>query len=166
MAVPDILAPRWFLLPIYEMSRVNTCIEDKLSAMLNQMPILAASACVFRRSQVLLVKRGNALGRGLWSLPGGKIEADEQADASALRELLEETGISARLVGPVGNFEISIGPNHYSIACFAALHVSGEPQAASDAVDAKFIEVEDIDNYTLAPNTREAISASRILIRV
>ena len=130
------------------------------------MPIRAASACVFRGRQVLLVKRANAIGRGLWSLPGGKIEPGETADACALRELFEETGIGANLVGLVGNYDISAGIFHYTIACFAAWHLNGEPQAASDAMDAKFIAVEDINAYTLAPNTREAVSAACVLMRV
>ena len=134
--------------------------------MANQTLILAASACVFRGRQVLLVKRGNPLGRGLWSLPGGKIEPGETADACALREVLEETGMSVSLVGLVGNYDIAAGSLNYSIACFAARHLSGEPLAASDAVEAKFIEVEDINAYTLAPNTNEAVAAACILMRV
>ncbi len=132
----------------------------------NQTLILAASACVFRGCQVLLVKRGNPLGRGLWSLPGGKIEPGETAEACALREVFEETGISASLVGLVGNYEIAAGSIHYAIACFAGWHLNGEPHAASDAVDAKFIEIEDINTFTLAPNTGEAIEAACILMRV
>lgn len=132
----------------------------------NQMPIRAASTCVFRGRQVLLVKRANAIGRGLWSLPGGKIEPGETVDACALRELFEETGIGANLVGLVGNYNISAGIFHYTIACFAAWHLSGEPLAASDALDANFIAVEDINAYTLAPNTREAVAAACVLMRV
>lgn len=134
--------------------------------MQNQMPIRAASACVFRGRQVLLVQRGNALGRGLWSLPGGKIEPGETADACALRELLEETGVCARLVGLVGNYHIHSGLIQYSIACFAAWHLTGKPHAASDAVDARFVDVQDINEYSVASSTREAVSAACILMSV
>ena len=132
----------------------------------NQSPILAASTCVFRGREVLLVKRGQALGRGLWSLPGGKVEASETAESAALRELAEETGVTARVVGLAGSFTINAGRVFYAISCFAAEHVSGEPCAASDAADARFISLEAFGELPLAPNTREAIAAARALLRV
>ena len=59
----------------------------------NPRPIIkAASACVWRGDEVLLVQRASALGKGLWSLPGGKLEAGETLHAAAHRELREETG--------------------------------------------------------------------------
>ena len=57
-----------------------------------QRPILAASAVIFRGHRVLLVQRGQELGRGLWSLPGGKVEHGERTKAAASREVMEETG--------------------------------------------------------------------------
>lgn len=39
---------------------------------------------------------------GKWLPPGGHIEDNELPDDAALREMLEETGIRARLVGQVG----------------------------------------------------------------
>ena len=132
--------------------------------MANQSPILAASACVFRGREVLLVKRGQALGRGLWSLPGGKIETGEGAEAAALRELAEETGVIARVIGLAGDYTIDAGQVHYAISCFAALHMSGEPHAASDAAEAKFVAVDRIAELPLAPNTVEAITAARALL--
>ena len=132
----------------------------------NQSPILAASTCVFRGCEVLLVKRGQALGRGLWSLPGGKVEAGETAESAALRELAEETGVTARVVGLVGDYTINAGQVIYAISCFAAEHVSGEPCAASDAADAKFVSLERIDELPLAPKTIEAIAAARALLMV
>ncbi|MDR3083343.1 MAG: NUDIX domain-containing protein [Streptomyces sp.] len=35
--------------------------------------------------------------RGMWELPGGRIETGEVAQVSAVRELAEETGLTARL---------------------------------------------------------------------
>ena len=44
--------------------------------------------------ELLLVERNHPPFQGRWALPGGFIEMDEPLQASALRELLEETGIS------------------------------------------------------------------------
>jgi len=42
---------------------------------------------------IALVRRGNAPARGLWSLPGGRVEADEDPAAAVVREMAEETGM-------------------------------------------------------------------------
>jgi ADP-ribose pyrophosphatase YjhB (NUDIX family) len=43
----------------------------------------------------LLVRRGKDPNRGMWSLPGGKIEPGEGTMEAARRELLEETGLAS-----------------------------------------------------------------------
>ena len=40
---------------------------------------------------------------GVWALPKGLIAQGEQADATALREIAEETGIQGRLVRKLGD---------------------------------------------------------------
>jgi len=44
---------------------------------------------------VLLVKRTEPPAVGAWSVPAGYLEADEPAPAAAIRELNEETGLTA-----------------------------------------------------------------------
>ncbi len=56
---------------------------------------IALVACWNTQQQLLLLKRkAGAHGAGLWSLPGGKLEANESALQAAVRELGEETGLS------------------------------------------------------------------------
>ena len=58
-------------------------------------PTVAVGAIVFDdRGRVLLVKRGRAPARGLWSLPGGKVDGGETLAAAVAREVLEETGVT------------------------------------------------------------------------
>lgn len=48
----------------------------------------------FPRPEVLLIQRKNPPFQGTWALPGGFIEMDETLEATARRELYEETGVS------------------------------------------------------------------------
>ncbi len=122
-----------------------------------QRPILGASAAVFHADKILLVKRGQNPGKGLWSLPGGKIEFGETAKAAAAREVLEETGIAASIGQLAGLYEI-IGPEmHFAIACFTATTISTSLRAASDAAAAQFFNLDQIAALPLAPNTLRAI---------
>jgi 8-oxo-dGTP diphosphatase len=52
--------------------------------------VFSLSGC---KARVLLIKRGNEPFKGMWALPGGFIEMDEELEAAAARELAEETGL-------------------------------------------------------------------------
>ena len=59
-------------------------------------PIPAVTAVVIHDNKVLLVQRGKEPNKGRWGLPGGKIELGETITEAALRELKEETNITAQ----------------------------------------------------------------------
>jgi 8-oxo-dGTP diphosphatase len=83
------------------------------------------------RGRVLLVRRANEPGRGLWSLPGGRIEAGETEEAAVVREVLEETGLVVQVDRLAGR--VAIG--RYDIADFACTVTGGALAAATDADD-------------------------------
>ena len=56
-------------------------------------PELCAGAVAVDHGLLLLVKRGTDPGKGLWSLPGGRVESGESVVAAVVRELKEETGL-------------------------------------------------------------------------
>ena len=129
--------------------------------------ILAASACVWRGAQVLLIKRGKPPGKGLWSLPGGKIETAETAETAAARELFEETQVIAKLVQAMGPYEIRRDQAIiYAITCFAGIYVSGKAVASSDAAEVAWVYPQDLDRIKLAPNIAQAIADAKQLLKL
>jgi ADP-ribose pyrophosphatase YjhB (NUDIX family) len=57
------------------------------------------------RERAVLIGRLDRHGKLLWSLPKGHIEDGETIEQTALREVKEETGISARVLGPLGTID-------------------------------------------------------------
>ena len=98
----------------------------------------AVSGAIFRGEEVLLVRRGRAPALGLWSLPGGHIEAGETAREALSRELMEETGIRARLSGVADAVDVIRRDDggavifHRVIVVFYGIWLAGEPVAGDD----------------------------------
>lgn len=91
--------------------------------------------------RLLLVRRGREPGRGLWSLPGGRVEAGETDAEAVAREVAEETGLAVRPGRRVGVARRA-GPRGavYDIRDYAATVVGGELQAGDDAEQARFVD--------------------------
>src|SRR3989304_272920 len=64
-------------------------------------PIIGVGAIIFNGDQVLLAKRGQEPGKGLWTLPGGVVELGECLEEAVKREILEELSVEIRICGLV-----------------------------------------------------------------
>lgn len=104
-------------------------------------PVLAASAAVFREGRVLLARRGNAPAKGLWTLPGGRVEPGETLAEAAAREVMEEVGVTCEVLGVAGALDIlprdAAGTltAHFVVVSHAARWVAGEPSTGPEAAE-------------------------------
>jgi 8-oxo-dGTP diphosphatase len=92
-----------------------------------------------------------------WGLPGGWLERDEAPAAAVLRELKEETGLTA-VLGPVVHMTHEARPPHIGIA-YLAHTVRGELRLSSEIIDAAWYAVDALPT-PLLPFVRQAISAA------
>jgi 8-oxo-dGTP diphosphatase len=107
-------------------------------------PVPAAGVVCLRGGEVLLIRRGTPPRKHEWSLPGGRIEWGETAVRAVLRELREETGVEAAVLGLLDIVDGLFPPDHhYVLVDFAARWISGEPIAGDDASEARFWPVEE-----------------------
>jgi ADP-ribose pyrophosphatase YjhB (NUDIX family) len=93
-------------------------------------PQIAVSAAIFRDGRILLVRRARSPGKGLYSLPGGRVEFGESLHTALHREVAEETALTIEIVELAGWREVlptAAGGGHYLIMSFAARWVAGEP---------------------------------------
>lgn len=61
-------------------------------------PKVAAATVILENGKILLVRRVNEPHRGLWTLPAGFINGGEDPAQAAIRETLEETGLTVRII--------------------------------------------------------------------
>lgn len=129
-------------------------------------PIPGVGMVCFRGEEVVLVNRAKPPRLGEWSIPGGRIEPGETARAGALRELREETGLTAEIISLVDTVDaIFKDPSghishHYVLIDFVATWRSGEPVAGDDAADAKFVPISKAIELVAWDETRRILRQS------
>ena len=126
-------------------------------------PQTAVGVIVFRDDKVLLVKRANRPGQGLWAIPGGRVELGETLKEAARREVKEETGVSISPTEPIYVFEVIERDDegdirfHYVIIDLLAEYLSGEVNPGTDASEARWISSAELKELPVTKTTREVL---------
>ena len=126
-------------------------------------PQIAVGAIVIRDNKVLLIKRGQPPGEGLWSIPGGSVELGETLQEAVEREVREETGVTVRAGNPVYTFDLIDRDDsgrirfHYVIVDLAADYVSGRPRPDDDASEARWVTSEELYMLPTSQTTKDIL---------
>lgn len=87
-------------------------------------PKVAVGVVCELEGKILLVRRNHDPMAGEWSFPSGYVDAGERLEDAAIREVLEETGVSVRLLRLLGAFS-TVGQRTIFIA-YAGVVLGGE----------------------------------------
>jgi 8-oxo-dGTP diphosphatase len=114
--------------------------------------------------RLLLIRRGQEPGRGLWSLPGGRCEPGEDAASAAVRETYEETGLvvtAGRLVGRVER----PGPGGvtYVIDDLACTVTGGMLRPGDDADGARWVGLAELTTLPVTDGLLDALTRWGVL---
>jgi 8-oxo-dGTP diphosphatase len=94
-----------------------------------------------QQDRILIMRRGHAPFRGMWCLPGGKVDPGETVEQAAVREVQEELGVDVVLHGILGVYsEPGRDPrgSYISIAWRGSI-MSGTPTPTEEAVEIRWL---------------------------
>ncbi|MEJ2127131.1 MAG: NUDIX hydrolase [Candidatus Bathyarchaeota archaeon] len=126
-------------------------------------PVVGVGAVVVDLGKVLLVQRGVEPSLGKWSFPGGAVELGEAVRDAVVRETKEETCLDIELIQhePMDAYDIFDWDKqgklwyHYVLLQFLAKAKKGILKPTSDAKDAKWVSLKEVNNYDLADSVRQ-----------
>jgi ADP-ribose pyrophosphatase YjhB (NUDIX family) len=134
-------------------------------------PLLGVSIAVFRAGRVLLATRTKPPFSGAFSLPGGLVELGETLQQAALRELMEEVQVEARLIGfnrhieSVDRDESGQIRAHFIIASFIGVWVAGEGAPGPEAGEILWADPNDLWGLTCTPHLSSTILAAEQFVK-
>jgi 8-oxo-dGTP diphosphatase len=135
-------------------------VQEKTNPLFPE-PMIGVGGLLFNRHhQVLLIKRDKPPAQGLWSVPGGKLEAGEGLIECCRREIREETGLDVNVLSLIAVVERRLENFHYVIVDFLVElcdECAHTPCAASDVSEARWIGLQNLEDYPLVAGLAEII---------
>jgi 8-oxo-dGTP diphosphatase len=127
-------------------------------------PELCVGAVAVDVGQILLIRRGRAPARGLWSVPGGRVERGETLAEAVVRELREETGLAGVCNSLIGWVERIGHGFHYVIFDFDVTVLdASDPVAGDDAAEVAWIPLAEVSDLRLTDGLAEFLHDHGIL---
>jgi 8-oxo-dGTP diphosphatase len=119
------------------------------------------------RGRLLVIRRGRAPNRGLWSVPGGRVEPGASAAEAVVRELAEETGLRVRADRVVGRGRVPGDGVVFTVTDWACtlLDPAQQPVAGDDADDVVFADAAGVAALDMAPGVVAALGGWGVLPR-
>jgi 8-oxo-dGTP diphosphatase len=129
-------------------------------------PILAASAAIIRDGLVFIARRARGPALGVWTMPGGMVEAGETLSAALIREILEETSMTIEPVTLAGHREVVVRDEagrvsrHFVILCFASRWVKGETVLNDELDEFRWVRPTELGDLKTTEGLDEIVAAA------
>lgn len=111
------------------------------------------------RGRLLLIQRGREPGKGLWAVPGGKVEWGEQMREAARREVEEETGLEVQVGEVVWVGEVIEDEHHIVLIDFAGRVTGGELVASDDADAVMWVAIDEAAKMPLTTTMHDLVNS-------
>ena len=129
-------------------------------------PYLAVSAAIIRDGRILIAQRARGPALGVWTLPGGVVEAGETLIEALIREVHEETAITVEPVALAGHREVVVRDDggrvsrHFVILCFATRWIAGEPQLNEELSEARWLRPAELNGLKTTDGLAEIVASA------
>jgi ADP-ribose pyrophosphatase YjhB (NUDIX family) len=130
-------------------------------------PFLAVSAAIIRDGRVLVARRAKSgASQGLFTLPGGVVEAGETLHQAIVREVAEETEITIEPVALAGHREFITRDRdarverHFVILCFAARWLAGDGRPNEELAELRWLRAAEIASLRTTEGLAEIVAAA------
>jgi len=135
-------------------------------------PHIGVGILLIREKSLLLVKRKYNPDAGYWSIPGGHVDIGEKVIDAAEREAFEETGFKVKVIKLAGIIDKIMHNSkgkieyHYILINYFVEQVEGDPNQLpipdTDALEAKFVNFNELKNYKLTESLIELLKQLKI----
>jgi ADP-ribose pyrophosphatase YjhB (NUDIX family) len=135
-------------------------------------PHVGVGVLLVRDEHLLLVKRKYNPDAGYWSIPGGHLDLGEQVRRAAEREAFEETDFKVKVTKLAGIIDKIMYDDkgkieyHYVLLNYFVEQIKGDenqkPIADDDALEAKFVPFEQLQEYRLTGSLVELLKELKI----
>ena len=129
-------------------------------------PYLAVSAAIIRDGKILIVRRARPPARGLFTLPGGGVEAGETLHEALMREVREETGLTVEPLALAGHREVIArdcegrAERHFVILAFAARWLAGEVSLNEELAEAHWLAPAELAGLATTEGLADIVAAA------
>lgn len=129
-------------------------------------PYLAVSAAIIRDGKVLIVRRARPPAYGIFTLPGGGVEAGESLHEAIMREVMEETALTIAPLGLAGYREAIVRDadgkveRHFVILPFAARFIAGEVALNEELAEARWLVPSELAGLKTTEGLAEIVRAA------
>ena len=129
-------------------------------------PYLAVSAAIIRDGKVLIVRRARPPAYGVFTLPGGGVEAGETLHEAVIREVKEETALTIEPLGLAGYREAIARDadgkveRHFVILPFAARWLAGEVALNEELAEARWLVPSELEGLKTTEGLADVVRAA------